>query len=218
MPRLGSSARLDPGVQLNVLSGRALRRVKPLQVGTHARLRSGTVLYAHSSIGDYFETGHHVVVREENRIGSHVSVWNNTTIDYGCRIGDHVKIHANCYIAQYSILEDHVFLAPGVILANDPYPGNPHASRVLQGPLIKKGAQIGINCTILPGVVIGENALVGSGSVVTRDVPPGRAVWGNPARVQKTTKELRWPDRLSHLHNRDAEQYYRKHCAGKRVY
>jgi acetyltransferase-like isoleucine patch superfamily enzyme len=216
-PRLGPHAVLGCGVQLNILPGRKLAQVKPLSLGSDAHVRSGTVLYASTRIGHHFETGHHVVVREDNRIGNHVAIWNNTTIDYGCQVGSGVKIHCNCYIAQYSILEDNVFLAPGVILANDLFPGSKHAARVLQGPIIGKGAQIGVNVTLLPGIKIGARALVGAGSVVTQDVPEGAVVWGNPARMHKTRKNLHWPVDYYPLHS-DAQAFYKKRLAGRPVF
>ena len=74
-------------------------------IGPARRLRSGTVLYAGSRIGERFQTGHHVVVREECEIGDDVSIWSNTVVDYGCRIGDRVKIHSNCYVAQFTEIE-----------------------------------------------------------------------------------------------------------------
>lgn len=216
-PQLGKNAKIDPQVTLNALTGRKLIKVHPLQVGNNARIRSGSVLYAGTRLGHHFESGHNVIVREENQIGNYVSIWNNTTVDYGCRIGHRVKIHANCYIAQYSTLEDDVFLAPGVTFANDPFPGSPYAARVLQGPSIGKGAQIGVNCTILPGVHIGKGALIGAGSVVTRDVPDYRVVWGNPARVHKKRGELEWPKDYP-LTRTPERSFYRKKLAGRPVF
>jgi acetyltransferase-like isoleucine patch superfamily enzyme len=148
------------------------------------------VLYAGSTIGAGFETGHNVIVREENRIGDDVSVWSNTVIDYGCSIGDRVKIHSNCYVAQYTEIEDDVFLAPGVTIANDLFPGNAESARAMAGPLIQAGAQIGVNVTILPYVTIGRGALIGAGSVVTKDVPAGAVAYGNPAVVARTVADL----------------------------
>ncbi len=153
----------------------------PLVLGAGARLRSGTVLYDGSTIGRRLETGHGVVIREGCEVGDDVSVWTNTVIDYGCRIGNRVKIHCNCYIAQYSELEDDVFLAPGVTIANDLYPGDRRSAQLMAGPSIGAGAQIGVNVTILPFVRIGAGALIGAGSVVTRDVPAAVVAFGNPA-------------------------------------
>lgn len=159
------------------------RATPPLLLGTGAVLRSGTVLYAGSAIGERLQTGHHVVIREECRLGDDVQVWSGTVIDYGCVIGDRVKIHSNCYVAQYTTIEDDAFLAPGVCLANDAYPGDGGSAELMLGPSIGAGAQLGINVTVLPFVRIGAGAVVGSGSVVTRDVPSGMLAYGNPARV-----------------------------------
>ena len=162
-----------------------------LRLGPSACLRSGTVIYAGSTIGTHFNTGHHAIIREENQIGDHVNVWGNSTIDYGCVIGSHVKIHSGVYVAQYSLIEDEVFLAPGVVLANDPHPGCPRGHDCMRGPTIRVGAQIGVNVTILPFVEIGQHALIGAGAVVTKDVPARALVYGNPARVVGTVDELR---------------------------
>lgn len=154
---------------------------KELTIGGGAKIRSGTVIYEGSKIGDYLETGHNAVIREENIIGNNLSIWSNSIIDYGCKIGNNVKIHSNCYIAQATVIEDDVFLAPGVMVANDKYP----VSKNFEGPIIKRGAKIGINATILPGVTIGEGALIGAGAVVTKDIPPRAVAYGNPAEVKK---------------------------------
>ncbi|HXY70933.1 MAG TPA: acyltransferase [Actinomycetota bacterium] len=170
----------DEGVILGHPSARV--ETAPLRLGSGARLRSGTVIYAGSVIGDGFQTGHNVVVREENRIGDDVSVWSNSIVDYGCVIGNRVKIHSNCYVAQFTELEDDVFLAPGVTIANDLFPGNPQSARAMAGPRICAGAQVGAGTVILPYLTIGAGAIVGAGSVVTRDVPPRMIAYGSPAR------------------------------------
>lgn len=157
----------------------------PLVLGSDARLRSGTVLYRGSVIGDRFSTGHHVVVREQCTIGSGVSIWTGTVVDYGVVLGNRVKIHANCYISQYTVIEDDAFLAPGVTLANDLYPGVEGSAAQMRGPSIGAGAQIGVGATVLPYVRIGTGAVIGSGSVVTRDVPPGMIAYGNPAVARR---------------------------------
>jgi acetyltransferase-like isoleucine patch superfamily enzyme len=161
-----------------------------LILGAGAHLRSGTVIYGGSRIGDRFETGHHVVVREQNEVGDDVSIWSNTVIDYGCVIGNRVKIHSNCYLAQFTELEDDVFLAPGVTVANDLFPGRAESAREMAGPLIQEGAQIGVNATILPYVTIGHGAIIGAGAVVTRDIPAGTVAYGNPAVPSRHVDEL----------------------------
>jgi len=111
--RLGPDSVIDPGVLLGYPPGRP-GVTGETRIGRAARIRAGSIIYAAVDIGEDFETGHHVVVREENRIGRHCTVWNNSTIDYGCVIGDRVRIHCNVYVAQFTAIEDDVFLAPGV--------------------------------------------------------------------------------------------------------
>jgi acetyltransferase-like isoleucine patch superfamily enzyme len=161
-----------------------------LTLGVGVRLGSGTILYLGSAIGARLQTGHHVVIREQNVLGDDVCIWSNSVIDYGCHIGNHVKIHTNVYIAQLSTLEDEVFIAPGVSFANDIHPGCPMSGPCMRGPTIKRGAQLGVNVTVVPYVVIGEYALIGAGSVVTRDVPARAVAYGNPARVMGTIDQL----------------------------
>ena len=178
---LGNGAVIDESAVIGYLPGRGNNQV--LKIGTSARIRSGTVIYGGTRIGCNIETGHNVVIREENDIGDKFRIWNNSVVDYGCKIGNNVKIHTNVYVCQFSIIEDNVFLAPGVTLANDLHPGCPDSLECMRGPYINKGAQIGINCSVLPRVVIGEYSVIGSGSVVTRDIPAGVVAYGNPAQV-----------------------------------
>jgi predicted ATP-grasp superfamily ATP-dependent carboligase/acetyltransferase-like isoleucine patch superfamily enzyme/CelD/BcsL family acetyltransferase involved in cellulose biosynthesis len=189
----GASMVSDPNVIIGYLPARGASH--RLVIGSGARLRGGTVLYAGSEIGAHLDTGHNVTIREESKIGDDVSIWANSVIDYGCRIGDRVKIHSNCYVAQFSVIEDGAFLAPGVVLANDLYPGYAASAELMAGPRIEAGAQIGVNATVLPYVTIGAGAIIGAGSVVTRDVPPGAVAYGNPAVVSKTRSDLGDVDR-----------------------
>ena len=186
---LGTDCSIDAGVILGYPPGRPVERV-PVRIGDRAQVRSGTVIYACVEIGNGFETGHNVVVREGNRIGDDCAIWNGTTVDYDCVLGNRVRIHCNGYICQYTTIEDDVFLAPGVMLANDPHP---LCTKCMQGPTIKAGAKIGINSTILPHVIIGENALVGAGSVVIANVPARAVVVGSPARIISDVDDLKCP-------------------------
>ena len=179
--RLGEDSFIDDGAILGYPSRRGDERL--LIIGPHACVRSGTVIYGGTSIGSDLETGHNVIIREQNSIGNNLRIWSNSVIDYGCTIGHNVKIHSNVYIPQFTTLEDDVFLGPGVCLANDIHPGCPKAIQCMEGPVLKKGAQIGVNSCILPRITIGEYAIIGSGSVVTADIPPGAVAYGNPARV-----------------------------------
>ncbi|MBI3012234.1 MAG: N-acetyltransferase [Elusimicrobia bacterium] len=187
--QIGKNKIVEAGVIVGEHPSRKVKDLK-LVLGNDIVLRSGTVLYLGSRIGDGLQTGHHAIIREENVIGNHFCLWSNSVIDYGCRIGDNVKIHCNCYVAQFTTIEDDVFMAPGVTVANDLHPGSPDAVDCMRGPTIKKGAQIGCNVTLLPHVVIGEHSLIGAGSVVTKDIPPYSLAYGNPARVVKKVSDL----------------------------
>lgn len=186
---VGAGAIVDPTAVLGEMPERSVGDLV-LRIGENACIRSNAVIYAGSTIGSHLNTGHNVVIREENRIGDHVSIWGNSTIDYGCIIGNNVKIHTCVYVAQLTVIEDDVFLAPGVIIANDPHPGCPRAPDCMRGPTIKRGAQIGVNVTLLPFITVGAMALIGAGSVVTRDIPPRALAYGNPARVVGTIDDL----------------------------
>jgi acetyltransferase-like isoleucine patch superfamily enzyme len=188
----GTDTAANAGVDAGVIVGYPDARGSgsSLVLGAGARLRSGTVLYDGTTIGQRLQTGHGVVVREGCALGDDVSVWSNSVIDYGCRIGSRVKVHCNCYVAQYTELDDDVFLAPGVTIANDLYPGDQRSADIMAGPKIGAAAQVGVNVTILPYVRIGAGSLIGAGAVVTRDIPSGVVAFGNPALPRGLVAEL----------------------------
>lgn len=207
---VGLNPKIDRGVLLGYPTGRNIE-AKDTVIGDNACIRSNTVIYVGVSIGSGLETGHNVIIREENVIGDNFSIWNNSTVDYGCRIGHNVKIHNNVYIAQYTTIEDDVFLAPGVMIANDPHP---LCTKCMRGPTIKRGVRIGVNVTLLPEVTIGERALIGAGCVVTRDVPAMAVVYGNPAQVHGSVNDLRCPKDLVERPYRDGQDV-KARLAGK---
>jgi acetyltransferase-like isoleucine patch superfamily enzyme len=186
---LGENASVDESVILAYPASRPIPS-RLLTIGANARILSGSVIYEGSTIGAHLTTGHNVVIREENLIGEHFKIWSNSLVDYGCKIGNGVKIHVSCYVSQFTTIEDDVFLAPGVTVANDIHPGCKLALECMRGPTIKRGAQIGVNVTLLPFITIGERAVIGSGSVVTKDVPPEVVVAGNPARVLRSIHDV----------------------------
>lgn len=159
-------------------------------IGTSAVIRSHTVIYAGNVIGKGFQTGHGALIREDNTIGDNVSIGSSTVVEHHVLIADGVRIHSQAFIPEFSVLEEGCWIGPRVVITNAKYPRSPKVKENLRGATICRGAKIGANSTLLPGVTIGENALVGAGSVVTRDVPPGAVVAGNPARIMKQVSQL----------------------------
>ncbi|HTR81889.1 MAG TPA: acyltransferase [Bacteroidota bacterium] len=159
-------------------------------IGDNAMIRSHTVIYAGNTIGDNFQTGHHVLVREENEIGNNVSVGTSSVVEHHVKIGSDVRIHTNAFVPETSVLEDGCWLGPHVVITNALYPLSPNVKNELRGAIVKKNAKVGANATLLPGVTIGENALVGAGSVVTKDVPSNQVVAGNPAKIINSVAHL----------------------------
>ncbi len=165
----------------------------PTRIGSNALIRSHTVIYAGNQIGDRFQTGHGTLIREENEIGNDVSIGSGSIIEHHVRIGNGVRIHSMAFVPEFCVLEENCWVGPHVVLTNARFPVSARSKENLCGVTIGKGAKIGANSTLLPGVVIGENAFVAAGSVVTQDVPPGRLVMGNPARDVKAVCDLRYP-------------------------
>jgi acetyltransferase-like isoleucine patch superfamily enzyme len=161
-----------------------------LVIGADARIRSHSVIYAGSTIGERFQTGHGVMIRERNEIGSDVSVGTHSIVEHHVVLRDRVRIHSNAFIPEYSVVEEGAWIGPNVVFTNAAYPLSRDAKSTLRGPHLLPGAKIGANATLLPGVTIGRDALVGAGSVVVHDVPDGAVVAGNPARVVRRVEDL----------------------------
>jgi acetyltransferase-like isoleucine patch superfamily enzyme len=155
-------------------------------IGRHAVLRSGTIIYCDVIIGDNFQSGHNTLIREKTRIGDRTAIGTATVIDGNTIIGNGVSLQSMVYIPTNTTIGDRVFIGPNAVLTNDRYP----PSGSLDGPVIKAGAAIGANATILPGVCIGEGAFVAAGSVVTRDVPDHMMAIGTPARIKDLPREM----------------------------
>ncbi len=190
----------DSDLQSPCIVGKAPRGASegelPLRIGQRATVRPFTTIYAGNVIGDRLQTGQGASIREDNVLGDDVSVGTNAVLEFGNRIGNRVRIHSGCFLEMVTI-EDDVFVGPNVVFTDDPHPMNcPRYKDCKGGPVVRRLARIGANSTILPVVEIGENALVGAGSVVVHDVPPGAVVAGSPARVIKQVAELTCPETL----------------------
>lgn len=152
-------------------------------IGDNALIRSHTIIYAGNKIGNDFQTGNKANIRELNVIGNNVSVGTLSVIEHHILIEDNVRIHSQVFIPEYSVLKKECWIGPNVVITNARYPKSPNVKNELKGAVVGEFAKIGANATILPGVIIGKNVLIGAGSVVVKDVKDGVIVAGNPARV-----------------------------------
>ena len=122
------------------------------------------------------------VVLPGAQIGKNVNICSHCFIENEVKIGNGVTIKSGVQVWDGITIEDNVFIGANVTFTNDKYPRSKNPDWQLLKTIIKKGASIGAGSTILPGLIIGENSIVGAGSVVTRDIPAGELWFGNPAR------------------------------------
>ena len=158
-------------------------------IGLNSIIRPGSTIFSNVKIGNNFKTGHNVLIRENTNIGDNVMVGSNVIIDGNVTIGNNVSIQGNVYIPTNVIIEDNVFIGPCAVLTNDKYPIRKEYA--LCGPTLRKGVSVGANATILPGVEIGEGAMVAGGALVTRDVPPWKLAIGFPAKIKELPDDLK---------------------------
>ena len=152
-------------------------------VGSGSVIRAGTYIYAGNKIGQNFQSGNKANIRELNQIGDNVSVGTLSVIEHHVKIGDGVRIHTQVFIPEYTTLEANCWVGPNVVVTNARYPRHPSVKDELRGAHIKQNAKIGANTTLLPGVSIGRDSLIGAGCVVTNNIPDGVIAVGSPAKV-----------------------------------
>ena len=155
----------------------------PLELGAGTVVSTGAVVFAGTTVGERVIVGDQACVRERCAIGDDVVIGRGSLVENDTSVGALTKIQAHAYITAYSLLEDDVFIAPCVITTNDNFMGRTEKRHELvKGPTIRRGARVGGGCVLLPGIEIGEEAFIGAGAVVIRDVPPRAVMVGNPAR------------------------------------
>lgn len=159
-------------------------------IGDDSVIRSHTVIYAGNIIGNKFQTGNKANIRELNEIGNNVSIGTLSVVEHHVVLEDNVRIHTQVFIPEYSVLKKDSWVGPNVVFTNAPYPKSKNVKDELVGPTLHESAIVGANSTLLPGVQIGRDAIVGAGSVVTKNVEEGVVVAGNPARYIKKKSEL----------------------------
>ncbi len=176
-----------------VLSPRSTAKkedLPPTTIGDGTVVSTGAVVFAGSTIGARVIVGDQACIRERVTLGDDVVVGRGSLVENDTTVGTMTKIQADAYITAYSTLEDHVFIAPCVVTTNDNFMGRTERRHdLIEGPTIRRGARIGGGAILCPAVEIGEDAFVGAGSVVTKDVPPRTVVFGNPAKVIRDVAE-----------------------------
>ena len=187
---LGRNVRLGDHVVIGEPPRGAEPGQLPTVIGDDAVIRSHTVIYAGNRIGRGFQTGHQVTIRENNTIGDDVSVGTGSVLEHHLDIQDGVRIHSQAFVPEMTVLRRGCWIGPRVCITNARYPLSPNVKNELVGADVGEGAKVGANATLLPGVKIGRNALVGAGSVVTKDVPEEAVVVGNPARTINSVAKL----------------------------
>jgi UDP-2-acetamido-3-amino-2,3-dideoxy-glucuronate N-acetyltransferase len=180
---LAADAVVEPGVDVCHPTRSGERH--PVVVGPGCLVRSGTVLYSGVRLGAGTQTGHHVVVREDTEVGEWSVLGTAATIEERIHIGDHVLVESQAHLAGLTVVEDYVFVGPGCVTANDPRMLHRRAGvrENLVGPVLRWGCRLGAGVVVLPGIVVGREALVAAGAVVARDVPERTVAAGNPARL-----------------------------------
>lgn len=183
----GGESRIDEGVILGFTKdGQAAR---PTSIGDKAIFRPFTIIYEGVKIGNNFQSGPNVLIRENNIIGDDVVIWHGTTLNPNNYIDDGCRIHAGCFLEEVT-LGKQVFLGPNVVFTDDPHPKSPPFRTCMKGAIVEEGVAIGGNATILPHVTIGRHSVIGAGSVVTKDIPPYEIWVGSPAKFLKKIEDV----------------------------
>lgn len=152
-------------------------------IGKNCIIRSGTTIYSAVKIGDDVSFGHNVLVRENVTVGNRTKLGTNVAIDGRSIIGSNVSMQTGVYLCTYSTVEDSVFLGPCCVFTNDKYVSQKEFKLV--GPTVRRGASVGANALLFPGITVGEGAVVGSQAMVNQDVPPRTIYVGLPARKMR---------------------------------
>ncbi|MGV8148980.1 MAG: DapH/DapD/GlmU-related protein [Alkaliphilus sp.] len=174
-------------VSMSYYNDRINHRNEQTTIGKNSVVRSGAIIYEGVTIGDNFQSGHRINIREKTVIGRNCSVGTLCELTGHLKIGNYVRLHSNVLIGEKTEIEDYVWIYPYVVLTNNPCP----PMGELKGVVVKEYAQIATAATVLPGVIIGKNALVGAGTLVRKNVSEEEVVVGNPGKVICSVRDIK---------------------------
>ena len=194
---IGDNVRIDDNTVIGkkpLTSPRSIfktpQELKPAIIGANSQIGANVIIYAQCEIGESNMIADLATIRENVKIGDLNIIGRNVTIENYVQIGSRNKLETNCYITAYSEIEDYCFVGPCVATSNDNYMArDPERFQHFKGVTMKRGARIGVHATILPGIIIEEDACVAAGSVVTHNVRAGKVVLGSPARILRDVPE-----------------------------
>jgi UDP-2-acetamido-3-amino-2,3-dideoxy-glucuronate N-acetyltransferase len=154
-----------------------------VEIGTGVLIGGHAVIHAGVRIGDGARVGDHAQIRDGAQIGSGATVGSLSSIDPGVKLGDRASVQARCYLSAGTVVEEDVFIGPGVTLANDNTMDRHAAGMELEGPLLRRACRVGAGVVVCPAIEIGEEAFVAAGAVIVADVPRRAVVMGVPGRA-----------------------------------
>jgi acetyltransferase-like isoleucine patch superfamily enzyme len=154
-----------------------------VRIGESVLIGGNAIIHAGVEIGDGARVGDHAQIRDRVKVGAGATVGSFASVDPEVEIGARASVQARCYLTGGTVIEEDVFIGPGVTFANDNTMDRHSPDTPLSGPLLRRACRIGAGVVLCPGVEIGEEAFVAAGAVVTADVPPRAVAMGVPARV-----------------------------------
>jgi UDP-2-acetamido-3-amino-2,3-dideoxy-glucuronate N-acetyltransferase len=178
------------GKQPRLASGSAARgEVGPLQLAERVTVGAGAVVFAGASVGPDAIVGDQAFVRERTAVGAGSLIGRGSVVDNDVTLGARVRVQTGVYVTAFSVVEDDVFIGPGVVLTNDNTMSRHPRGAPLAGPTLRRACRVGGGAVLAPGVEIGEEAFVAAGAVVAHDVPSRAVVMGVPAHVVREVGE-----------------------------
>jgi len=179
---LGKRPRLAPGSS-------AAGEVSGLELGKDVKVCSGAVVFAGARVQEGSILGDQSYVRERSHVGPGSVIGRGSVVDNDVKVGARVRVQTGVYLTAFTIVEDDVFVGPGVTTTNDDTMGRHGPEMPLRGAILRRACRVGGGAVLTPGVEIGEEAYVAAGAVLTRDVPARAVVMGVPARVVREVGE-----------------------------